>query len=251
MIEIIGGVWAAGETKTFHINGEYLEILDALYPCDVMLMDRQGAQLSVMRSSEASFFSRPKEGFNTVQITSAQAQAIRVFVGSGDAGTRRISSTVQVIDGGRARSNASVAFGANAARAELAANFSMVQLWNPVGSGKNVVVNGMSVGASQAGNIYLAGSFATMTTDISNRIVNKKLVAGGGAGVARLQSDVLAAFPAFTNGVLETFPVTANGLVPWRPSEPILLAPGAGLLALHDIANTTIFANYEWFEEVI
>lgn len=252
MIEIISGVWAAGETKTFHINGEYLEILEAQYPCDVMLMDRQGAQLSIMRSSEASFFSRPKEGFNSVQITSAQAQTIRIFVGSGDAGTRRISSTVSVIDGGRARSNAGTAFGGCASISGVAAKYTAVQLWNPAGSGKNVIVNQLSSAANAAGNIYLVPSFAALSINSSTRVANKKLVAGGGAGSAQLYLDNLAALPVSgATPVLIDLAVAANQLAYWKPTEPVLVPPGAGLTAVHDIVATQLFGNFEWFEEAI
>lgn len=98
MIEIIRAAFNAGEIKTFLMQGEYLEILEAAFPVDVCMMDRSGAQLSIMRNAEASYFSRPGK-YEAIQITSATAQTVRVFVGSGDAGMRRFTGDVKIIGG--------------------------------------------------------------------------------------------------------------------------------------------------------
>lgn len=250
MIEIIGGLWAAGETKTFTINGEYLEILEAQYPCDVMLMDKSGSQLSTMRSSEASFFSRPKEGFQTVQITSAQAQAIRIFIGSGDAGTRRISSTVQVIDGARARSDSGAANGAAFAMASPgAANWGVCQLWNPAGSGRRLVVGQLSVSAGPASGVNVFFSAAPLSTVFGGAISAKKSQVVATVAEARVQA--VGALPANPYGALHQLgggPSTYNY---WKPTEPLVLLPGFGICVGPQNSNTGIFCTYEWFEEVI
>lgn len=96
MIEIIKAAFFAGEVKTFLMQGEYLEIIEAVYPIDVAMLDRSGVQLSVMRNAESSYFSRPGK-YEVIQVTSSQAQIVRLFVGSGDAGTRRFSGQVSVL----------------------------------------------------------------------------------------------------------------------------------------------------------
>lgn len=246
MIEIIGGVWAAGETKTFHVNGEYIELLDGLYACDVFLMDKSGAQLSIMRGCEVSFFSKPSGGFNTVQITSVQAQYLRFFVGSGDAGTRRISSTVQVVDGGRARSIAGQAFMGVATTGPIAAASGCSQLWNPVGSGKNAVVKRYSVCGSTAGFIQVR---------TQNSIVVSSQVGTGFAKQPSLAPGVVqvrAGNPAgsVVGNMVDQMSIMANGVYGTVLQEPIVLPPGYGL-SLQNVSSTSdIAAAFEWVEEV-
>lgn len=247
MIEIISGTWAAGELKTFHINGEYLEVLDAQYPLDIMLMDKTGAQLSIMNNSEASFFSRPKEGFNTVQIKSTQAQFIRIFVGSGDAGTRRISSTVQVIDGERQRTNAGVMFTASCTASGGAATFPLCQLWNPVGSGKRLVLGAVGVGSPVSMSVNIWSAVAAATTDISANFILNKLL-GSAVGAAQVRVMPAAALPT-TSGFGVTIP--AYGYVPWKPTGVIVVSPGVGVNFAGGVVNQALTVNLEWFEEAI
>jgi len=249
MIEIISGVWAAGELKTFHINGEYLEILEAQYPLDVMLMDRSGAQLSVMKKSEASFFSRPKEGFNTIQISSAQAQSIRIFVGSGDAGTRRISSTVQVVDGGRARTIAGAAYVAVAGAAAGVGQYAGVGMFN-ISTGVRAVVKQLRLGGDVTGNWDLKG--VGVTFGLPSVAPAAKLV--GGADSVSIESRSLnngGAAVVFTK-TFDRIYVGANQQVQLRFEEPIVLNPGAGLVITNIAglgAAANIFMAAEFSEE--
>lgn len=245
MIEIIKGTWAAGETKTFVINGEYLELLDAQYPCDVFLMNQVGAQLSVMRDCEASFFSKPSGGFATVQITSAQAQFLRFFVGSGDAGTRRISSTVQVVDGGRARTLANSAFMGAVGKTLLAANNTHVQLWNPVGSGKNVIVKAYSVGATSPGGINLGFNTAALAT-LQNQGVSK--MGGGAAAAAQLRAEN-STTNYFVGSTSDSFYVQAVVSIQRVLQEPLVIAPGRGFVA--SVGAVDLTCVFEWVEEAI
>jgi len=247
MIEIIDGTWLVGETKTFHINGEYLELLDAQYQCDVYLMDKSGAQLSVMKKCEASFFSKPTGGFNTVQIYSAQAQYIRFFVGSGDAGTRRISSTVQVVDGERARTNAGVMFTASCTATGGASTYPVCQLWNPANSGKRLVLGAVGMGSPVAQSINVWSANVAGTNDISANFVLNKLL-GSPVGAGQVRTSAVGALPT-TSGFGVTIP--ASGYVPWKPTGVIVINPGMGVNFSGGVTNQSITANFEWFEEAI
>jgi len=248
MIEIIDGLWAAGETKTFHINGEYLEILDCQYTCDVYLMDKVGSQLSTMKGSEASFFSRPREGFQTVQIMSPQAQYLRVFVGSGDAGTRRISSTVQVIDGGRARTIAGAAFSGVHAVGGSAGNYGRIQLWNAPGSGKRLVVKAFALSVLNATSAVLGYITPAAASGVGMRLGVSKL-SGGAAGTGSVRADVVATQTVLS---LITSVTTVPGQAVFRQlQEPIVLTPGYGFTLESASANNQLDGAYEWTEEAL
>ncbi|WP_454902726.1 hypothetical protein [Variovorax gossypii] len=248
MIEIIDGTWAAGETKTFHINGEYLELLDALYQCDVYLMDKSGAQLSIMRKCEVSFFSKPTGGFNSLQIYSAQAQYIRFFVGSGDAGTRRISSTVQVVDGGLRRTLAGSAFMGAVYKAPVASQYSRVQLWNPAGSGKNLILKSTTAGSATAQ--ALKGAF--YNTAFGTLVATPSKLNGGAPGAAMFGTDAGAAtlFPSMT--AVSDYVFAAASLSSFRIlQEPLLIGPGKGYVMETSTTNVDVLAVFEWTEEAI
>ncbi|VTU20785.1 hypothetical protein SRS16CHR_02713 [Variovorax sp. SRS16] len=248
MIEIIGGAWAAGETKTFVINGEYLEILEAQYPCDVMLMDKSGAQLSIMRSSEASFFSRPKEGFQTIQITSATAQSIRVFIGSGDAGTRRISSTVQVVNGERARSVAGGAYAWRPNVSAVAGQVDIAQLWNPAGSGKRLIVDAMLLSTSIATGLAFWLNALPLTTVATGQPQN--MLSGGPAIVgtqARYENDPALPVVAFHGG----YTSQANVAFAVPMVRPFVVLPGCGLLIATEQQNCVLAGLVQFFEEAL
>lgn len=249
MIEILTAVMAAGDSRDFHVNGERFEILDCQYPIDVLLMDKAGAQQSTMKNAEASFFAQPREGFQTIKITSAQAQVVRMFVGSGDAGTRRISSTVSVIDGEKARTMAGVMFLGAPGHLSSGGNFPQVQLWNPAGSGKRAVINQVSVTSNVAQGVNCYYTLAAASVDVSANYLGNKLGAGP-VGAAQVRHAGAGIVGAVGFAVWSAF-APASGLVPWPIRGGIVCPPGVGLSVGGGLANSSLIANFEWFEEAI
>ena len=94
-IEIIQATFTPGESKTWMLGGSYFELIDCPNTIDVVLTDRNGAQRGIMKAAEASFHLRNTE-FDTIQLTSATAQTVRFGYGSGEAGTRRASGSVNI-----------------------------------------------------------------------------------------------------------------------------------------------------------
>lgn len=240
MIEILTANLAAGVPQTFQINGEYLEVLDAQYPLDLQMVDRNGSFLSAMKSAEASFFSRPGK-YGTVILQSANAQTVRIFIGSGDAGTRRISSTVQVVDGGRARTIAGQAFMSAGGSAAVAAQYGRVQLMNPAGSLVRLVLKSYSVAMTSAGAI----ACGFYSTPLATNSATKSKLSGGAAGVAQYRSE--------TGGAQVVSPsdyvlIPANTTVLRSMQEPVVILPGAGF-AMEGQINTQLNAAFEWIEE--
>lgn len=246
MIEIIKAAFSAGEVKTFLIQGEYVEILESAYPVDVAMMDRSGAQLSTMRNAEASYFSRPGK-YEVIQVTSPKAQTVRLFVGSGDAGTRRTSGDVSVIDGGKNRSIAGATFCGALYSVANAAGFSTVQIWNPVGSGKNVIVESYSFSTTVTSGIRMGHS--TVQHPYVQQATAKK--GQSPSSVAALgATNLLVAVPVSFDYLGVFF---APAAVPQYPSlrEPFVIQPGAGLTFQTDTMNVTLSANLEFIEETL
>lgn len=250
MIEIIKAAFTAGEVKTFLIQGEYVEILEAAYPVDVAMMDRSGAQLSTMRNAEASYFSRPGK-YEVIQVTSASAQTIRLFVGSGDAGTRRLSGVVQVVDTNQSSTIAGKAFSSHNYASESAGNYTHVQLWNPAASGKIIVVEGVkSFNPTLTQMAYDSGFNAAQLTNLVNNAPNK--LSSGVASVAQLRTQVAAARlivqPASSMFVEA---ITAGNTNNTQLKRPFVLMPGYGFVIQNQSLNQPVSVLLEWTEEPI
>lgn len=246
-IEILKARLAAGVPQTFHINGEYIEILDAQYPLDVQVVTREGNPMSYMKDAEASFFSRPGK-WGSIILTSANAQDVRCFIGSGDAGTRRISSTVSVIDGGRARADAGVAYAGTANIAAPASNYPYGQLWNPAGSGKRLIVNQVATSLQAAGGINVYFGAASFPTDVTAVGVSCKK-SQAAAAAAQLRTTIGTAQPAYTYGQMQALGGSPGVMSMWKPTEPILVLPGFGINLVGSVIAQSMAINLEWFEE--
>jgi hypothetical protein len=242
-IEILSMNLAAGVPQEFYLSGEYFEVLDAPYPLDVTLKDRNGVPLSILRNAEASFFTRPGK-YGTIVVQSANAQAVRVLYGSGDTGTRRTAGVVQVVDGGKARTISGVAFMNNNGAAGVAAQYSLMQLWNPAGSGKNLILKAYSAAMATAGGIS-AGEYSTA---LGSSAAGFSKLLGGAAGVGQVRSGSLAAGGATG---MDYFLVQALVTVGRTLQEPIVIPPGKGFAIQGGQLNATLNGAFEWVEETI
>lgn len=244
MIEILTENLGAGELKTFMYQGEYVEVLDAAYPFDVFMMDRAGGQISVMRNAEASFFSRPGR-FEVIQIQSAKAQTVRLFVGSGDAGTRRAAGVVQVVDGGKARTLANAALSCWGTAPASAGNFSYAQLWNPAGSGKNLIVEQLAIASTVATGFVHCARNAAAAFFTAQAARSKLMNAAPGTLTESRQEAVAAQLGgifALSNGAINT-------QIMYRPTAPIVVPPGQGYCVQAQTVNADVSVSWEWHEQ--
>lgn len=261
---------AANEVREVDITGEYFELRNALSPVVLIeLLDRTGGVVARLDNPEQSDFVRPGR-YEKVRITNgAVAQTVRHFYGSGDAGSRRTSGLVQVegvvsttgtvtvagtvatsgttsvVDGGKARTLASVAFSGVALGGVVAGQQSRVQLWNPAGSGKRAIVEQVILGSGFVNSLYLQNSTVALATLLAEVPLNK-LIAGT-AGAIQLRKDNIAAPPS--GGAFALVGLPANSSYTYKLSEPIVLEPGRGLLVWASGAATDVYSTFEFFEE--
>ena len=129
----------------------------------------------------------------------------------------------------------------------VAAQFSIAQLWNPLGSGVNLILEQCSAYAAANCGIELRPVTATAGALIGPGLSKKN---GGATSAARLYGGVIAAVPvasAWASGIL-----LANTPFPLSMREPIVLAPNTGAIIYATItAGNNLTANFEWFEEAI
>lgn len=159
----------------------------------------------------------------------------------------RITGSVEVIDGGRNRSMVSAAFSGVGYSAAVAGMKAHVQLYNPPGSGRRLVVKSVKV-------IAYVGSW---NADL--RMLNSPLAGtvnapackmlGGASGVAQLRDQANAGL-MFSGESLMTFGGASSGSSDaFRFEEPILIGPGKGMVVFLYQENATLQVPIEWFEE--
>jgi hypothetical protein len=197
----------------------------------------------------------PGQGVNNVNFTSVDVQDRTGAANSGtllagmyDFRDDRITGTVDVVDGGKARTKANMAFSAAVWSPASAGNYTTAQIFNPAGSGKNVVCSQIIlttdfsavivIGWNNQANGALLGTF------------NSKL-SGGASSVAQQANNGLPGLP--TNfKYLGAYQASTNAPFIYKFAEPVVLQPGYGLSVQNNaMANGAIQANFEFIEEPI
>lgn len=168
-----------------------------------------------------------------------------VIVGSGEIQDNRIQGAVEVINGGKNRSLSGSAFAQNAQLSPLAANLSIVQLWNPAGSGKNAILeNVVSVSATATGFVHQFNAAAVTTLAASQG--KPKLLNAVAAPVAQIRTVQQAGYPG-TNIWFSSGPINNQNV--WTPNEPLVIPPGVGYCVAPQNVNQDISVSLEWYEE--
>jgi hypothetical protein len=242
---------AAGETKVFVKAGRYFEIIDSTGPVTIGFYDRSGSQNNDATNVLSGFYLA--ESYSQFDIYSGTAQTVEIFISDASAGTRRQPGVVQVVDTAKATTQAGTAFAGKTDAAPAATLFGAVQLWNPAGSGKRIIVESLLItNAATAQNIIMGIS---PNTAPNNDGAGTSKLSGGAAASGQIRKDAaLAAIGAtyWASGiVLFSAYLPANGNVPRELKRPIILMPGFGLAAVGTIAATTHGCAFDWYEEVI
>ncbi|MFJ4294200.1 hypothetical protein ACIP1U_31225 [Cupriavidus sp. NPDC089707] len=171
-----------------------------------------------------------------------------LLIGTGDFFDQRISGTVDVIDGGKARTLGNTAFYAYNSVAVAAGQYCTLQLWNPVGSGKNLVVEGLIVTASAAVTSRIWWQTAALASASIYAPQAKLLGGAGSAGQLKTAIPTSSAFIAAQG--LTNMSVAAGVQSPLDFTEPLILRPGYGLCVDSNVTAQQIGATFEYFEEI-
>jgi len=169
----------------------------------------------------------------------------QVLMGEGEFTDNRITGSVEVVDGGKARSLAGRAYMCAISAGISAGQFAFNELWNPLGSGKNVIVEQWSLSSAAASNIY-AGWHNVRLTAGPNGSISKK---AGGALSSALVGAVYRGVAGGIASVLSTTNVPANQTIVIAPKEPIIIPPGFSFYCENQTASSSLQTWFEFFEE--
>lgn len=132
----------------------------------------------------------------------------------------------------------------------LAANFSHVQLWNPLTSGRRIILSDLwliNLAAAAAIGLVLRRATAALSTAFTNLSPQAKRLGGGiSPAEQRFENNVAAIGVDFARFSL---PANVTTLVPFK--EPIVLEPGNALNISNDVVAVTTAAAWQFTEELI
>lgn len=248
-----------------------------LEPGKVRLIDVQADYIYYLSGSaggmDATIQFRPESGGETVYLKPGQAYKLssegrmgnrwsminlkgeatiigQVLMGQGEFSDNRISGSVEVVDGGKARTIAGVTFMQCIAVGPVAGQLAFAQLWNPVGSNRRLVVASVFAATGTTGPNGIVLSYATQA--LANFIANCQAKRPGAANSIAQARSVNSATTSVVAGQSMYREPGPNGAMLGRVfDEPLVVDPGYGLLVYTDDPGASVSANVEFIEEVM
>lgn len=245
-------VMVAGTPKGFNVTGNYFRFKSRTgVLADQLSVQffRDGRLLEIDRDDvDSGDWARvPEPGFNRVEITSAEAGTVEFEVARGDVGSDRVSGVVEVVEGGLARTLAGIAFSCRIQQVAVAAEYSYVQLWNPVASGKNLIVNKIAVSAGAAAALLDVRGFDASFADLASNPQSKKINAALSVAECRRDTD---ASPNTGDALYAVYvPANTSALIPLV--EPFVVPPGNGLGCMNFVANNELVMSLDHWEQSV
>lgn len=181
--------------------------------------------------------------------TSGGPNTVTVVIADADFVDNSLLGTVSVVDGEKARTLAGGMFAGAPVQAAAAGAYGWVQLWNPAGTGKNLIVTAVEF----TGNGVVASNIVAYIAAVAKANVyafgpiNKK--GGGPAPVAQLRYESNVVQDTFAAGIARNVNLPVSGTDTWNIKGALVIPPSFGLTVNNNVQNATFGMNVEWFEE--
>lgn len=234
---------APGTSQNIGALGEYLKVISA--PQGRVRVRLDGGDSFALVEGQG-FRKRDGETFRDVSVSNlaAYTQTVQVFIGDARFEDSRVTGSVQIVDGGKARTMLAQAFIAYAAQTAGAGQVPVLQLLNPAAATTRAIVKALRMSSATAGSIAMgrhdpvlpSGPFTTFN----------KLSSGAVSNLVMYRDLPLATGPGTT---FESFSVGAGLVVQITFQEPIVLLPGAGLVVWHSVTGSSLQVGAEFSEE--
>jgi len=176
---------AVGEISNFP-SGDFFMLEASSYPVKVEFL-KNGSIYQKNDDVESGTSFKPSNGFDSVRVTSANAQALKIVILDGEATINRLSGVVTVRENSDLESLSGGAFQVGDSYQPSAGWFGGIQLFNPVGSGvvtliDKVLMNSDSLGVQASlhlsANIIVGSNVTAVCVNPSKAksksVVNKK-----------------------------------------------------------------------------
>ena len=237
---------AAGGVSVILANGGYYKILSSLGAVEVTRGGGSRVQLQAGQGEREEFTRL------TIKDASGALNSGLVLVGEGSFIDDRVSGEVSVISGERARVLSGVSFYAAVYAAANPGFFSHAQLVNPSGSGKNLMVEQVTLeapGTATPINFSLRSHGLAFAT-AAPAPVNKKMGGPASSAICRIDNSTSAAM--LGSGMGAQFPASQSTPFVHSPKGgPICIPQGFTLVVVPTAANQECFPFFEFYEELV
>lgn len=159
-----------------------------------------------------------------------------------------ISGTVNVVDNGKSRVLAGICYISGPGVGAVVSQYGYVQLWNPVGSVKNLIVEQIFVSSSNPAEIDF-GLYASPLATLHSKPLNKKFGPAPLVTVAESRTEnTVASYVGSSMGALYVPQAQSIGI---KLTVPIVVMPGQGLTVKNWLQGAVLSANFEYYEDPI
>lgn len=226
-----------------NVEGEYVRIMSSTGNVELVTENYRLGPLASGQGQANTPFKRL-----TINDKSGSVNIGSILVAANDFVDQRISGEVSVIDGGKSRSKTGVAFATRMTFNSDATNYGYGQFWNPAGSGKNLIVEKLSITAGSAGIVGI-GSYSTALTNLSTNIPTPKMLGSGAVSSMVMRNQFSNTYLPWL--IYGSYYSAANQLVAWESKSPYVIQPGTGLVVDMETYSVAVIAMIEYFEEPI
>jgi hypothetical protein len=226
-----------------NVEGEYVRIMSSTGMMELVTDTYRIGPIAAGQGQANTPFKRltinDKSGVGNIGV---------ILVAVSDFVDQRITGDVSVIDGGKNRAMAGGEFSAVINTAAVPSNYSHCALWNPPGSGKNIIVEKISASCTVAGNLSW-GFFNALTGLVSNGSAASKKSGGVSSICISQGGQTLGLLAGFI--YLGQLSISANNALIYELKAPVIVTPGYGLDIIPSSGNAQLSATIEFFEEAI
>lgn len=225
----------------------------------IVVEARKGGEIIGSAYLEAGDLIRFARAYDHLMIVHEEAttQTVTILAGHGELTTSRVAGTVavdgtvsvdgtvEVIDAEQSKVLAGAAFVVAGVWGAVAGQYAHAQLWNPVGSGKHLVVRSIVASAGAAAGVVLNGYMSTQLTTLVKNAASKYVAAPVSASELRSQSSATLLFTGM--GSIEA---QANQGGEMLRAAPLILPEGYGVAVAPYQVNTALSAQFEFEEQI-
>lgn len=183
-------------------------------------------------------------------VNGGNAQTVVIKLASGQSGSDRIVGEVSVISGEVTRSKNGESFLAGMHSPAVVGSYSAVQLFNPLASGKRLIVNQIitSLDSGSGGTIYLRDSVTAIGALFPAAPNPLAKLFGGAVSVA--ENRFLAAASQQGNFFTHINALAFDSVI-YNLREPIVIVPGRGLILSSAAVTVGVVASVNYWEETL
>jgi len=249
VFEKISQTLAAGAKLDIGIAGSFLRLSECQWPVTISLL-KEGRVIGTMNNMLAGDYVQGVDFDAVWVVNGAAAQVVGLQISGGGAGSNRVIGEVSIVNGEKSRVLSNQAYSVKLQTVSVAGQLAHCQLFNPGGSGKNLIVDGLLLSVVNQQSISI-GEYSTALANANAAAVASKLLGGAVAPVALPKYGNNAAMLLTTYLAMVTVPNASSVDIDPLMNSPIVVPPGRGLTVVSHTANYDFSCNVSFFEESI